>query len=109
MQYSIVEYSEIQQMPDFRFDAECYHPYYLQMEEALTRWPYSTIGDLSVSVINFGAYSLCNCIEFLDEGIPFLVTEDIKPNIVDTSRLHYISESVHHILRKSHCKKGKSF
>jgi hypothetical protein len=31
------------------------------------------------------------------------VTEDINNNVIETSRLHYISEEVHLLLHKSHC------
>lgn len=107
MQYSIVTLSEIASNFDFRIDAECYTPYHIEVERAISKKNFNIVEDYAVSVINFGAYSLCNYIEFLDDGKPFLVTEDINDNVIETSRLHYISEEVHLLLHKSHCFKGQ--
>ncbi len=107
MQYSIVDFSEIAKNSDFRIDAECYTPYHLKVERTISKKSFNLVEDYAVSVINFGAYSLCNYIEFLDSGKPFLVTEDINNNVIETSRLHYISEAVHLLLHKSHCFKGQ--
>lgn len=107
MQYSIVAISEIASNFDFRIDAECYTPYHIEVERAISKKNFNLVEDYAVSVINFGAYSLCNYIEFLDSGKPFLVTEDIGDNVIETSRLHYISEEVHLLLHKSHCFKGQ--
>lgn len=107
MQYSVVKFREVKNITDFRIDAECFKPIHLQTSELISRLPNRTIGQMSKSVINFGAYSLCNFIEFLSEGVPFIVTEDIRNNIIDTDNLHYISKEVHKILYKSHCKPGQ--
>lgn len=107
MQCSVVKFKEVKNITDFRIDAECFKPIHLRTAELISRLPNSTIGQMSRSVINFGAYSLCNYIEFLSEGVPFIVTEDIKNNIIDTDNLHYISKEVHRILYKSHCKPGQ--
>ncbi|MBA4321055.1 MAG: hypothetical protein C0412_21910 [Flavobacterium sp.] len=104
MQTSVVTFQEIKKIQDFRIDAECFKPIHIQTENLIEKKRHETIGDLSESVINFGAYSLCNFIEFLDKGIPFIVTEDIKNNIIDTDNLHYVSKDVHKILYKSHCR-----
>lgn len=107
MQTSVVNFQEIKKIQDFRIDAECFKPIHLQTENLIAKKRHETIGYLSESVINFGAYSLCNFIEFLGKGIPFIVTEDIKNNIIDTDNLHYISKDVHKILHKSHCRAGQ--
>ena len=103
MQYSIVTFSEIARNANLRIDAECYTPYHLEVERSISKKNFNLVEDYAASVINFGAYSLCNYIEFLDSGKPFLVTEDINNNVIETSRLHYISEEVHLLLHKSHC------
>ncbi|MCI5138889.1 MAG: restriction endonuclease subunit S, partial [Candidatus Electrothrix sp. AR1] len=107
MQSSIVSYLKLQEHPEFRIDAECYKPYHLKIEQSIKEKGFRLIEDCSISVINFGAYSLCNHIEFLDYGKPFLVTEDIKNNVIETGKLHYIAEEVHLLLHKSHCVKGQ--
>lgn len=107
MQTSIVAFNEIRKIQDFRIDAECFKPSHLQTEALIAKKRHETIGGLSESVINFGAYSLCNFIEFIEKGTSFIVTEDIKNNIIDTDNLHYISKDVHKILHKSHCRPGQ--
>jgi len=107
MQSSIVHYSKLLEHPEFRIDAECYKPYHLKVEQTIVKKGSKLIQDHAISVINFGAYSLCNHIEYLDSGKPFLVTEDIKNNIIETCKLHYISDEVHLLLHKSHCVKGQ--
>ena len=107
MQFSIVEFSKLQEHPEFRMDSECYKQYHLDVEKAITSKMFKTIQYYSSSVINFGAYSLCNNIIFQTSGRPFLVTEDIKNNIIEMDKLHYISENVHALLYKSHCSKGQ--
>ena len=107
MKHSIVNYNYIKKIVDFRIDAECYMPEYMKVESIIENKSYKTIDELSKSVINFGAYSLCNYIEFLDQGYPFIVTEDINNNIIDVSNFHHISKDVHEILYKSHCNKGQ--
>ena len=104
MQTSVVNFQEIKKIQDFRIDAECFKPIHLQTENLIEKKRHETIERLSESVINFGAYSLCNFIVFYSDGIPFIVTEDIRNNIIDTDNLHYISKEVHKILYKSHCK-----
>jgi type I restriction enzyme S subunit len=107
MECSIVNLRKVKEIQDFRIDAECFRPIHLYTENLIEQTKYETIGELAKSVINFGAYSLCNFIEFLSEGIPFIVTEDIKNNLIDTDNLHFISKEVHRILHKSHCKFGQ--
>lgn len=107
MQHSVVNYSKLMEHSEFRIDAECYTPYHLQVEKVLEKKGYKFIEDYALSVINFGPYSLCNYIEYIKSGKPYLVTENINNNIIDTSRLHYISDEVHALLHKSHCQKGQ--
>ena len=102
METSIITYSKLTEHPEFRIDAECYSPYHLEIEKSIEAKGFNLIQDFAVSVINFGAYSLCNYIEFLEAGKPFLVTENIKNNIIETGQLHYISDEVHLLLHKSH-------
>lgn len=104
MKYSIVTLRKIKEIEDFRIDAECFRPIHLKIEHLINKIRHEIIGNLSKSVINFGAYSLCNFIGFLPEGKPFIVTEDINDNIINTTNLHFISTEVHKILYKSHCK-----
>lgn len=107
METSIVNYSKLMEHPEFRIDAECYKPYHLEVERDIKKKGFVLIREHALSVINFGAYSLCNHIEFLEAGKAFIVTEDINNNVIDTNKLHYIFDDVHALLHKSHCKKGQ--
>jgi type I restriction enzyme M protein len=55
-------------------------------------------------VKSFGAYSLCNHIEYLEEGIPFLRCVNIKNSQVDFSDVIYIDKKSHDLLWKSEVK-----
>ncbi len=107
MDHSITTYSKLLEHPEFRIDAECYSDYHLGVERTIDNRGFRFVDDFASSVINFGAYSLCNYIKFLDKGKPFIVTENIYNNIIDTEHLLYVSEDVHTLLYKSHCKKGQ--
>ena len=93
MVYSIINYKYIKRIPGIRIDAECYKPDYLQAEKLISGFRNKKISELSKSVINFGAYSLCNYIKFLENGIPFIVTEDIDNNLMPESKAYNINVS----------------
>ena len=57
--------------------------------------------------MNFGAYSLCNFINFTDKGIPFLMTENIRHNYINWNIRKYVDNKSHKMLYKSHCHKGE--
>ena len=59
------------------------------------------------SIQNFGAYSLCNDIVFVDDGIPFLMTQNVRHNYIDWNNVRYVNEASHKMLYKSHCKKSQ--
>ena len=90
---------------DFRIDANTYKKEYVRAAIMLQSLNVKSIEDLMVSIQNFGAYSLCNLIEFTDAGIPFLMTQNVQHNYIDWSNLRHIDEKSHLILHKSHCKK----
>lgn len=66
-----------------------------------------SIEDKMRSIQNFGAYSLCNDIVFTDDGIPFLMTQNIRHNYIDWNDIRYVNQKSHKMLHKSHCKKGQ--
>ncbi|MBK7003183.1 MAG: restriction endonuclease subunit S [Rhodoferax sp.] len=66
-----------------------------------------SIGDISKSIQNFGAYSLCNFINFQDEGIPFLMTKNVRENYIDWNIEKFVDQKSHEILWKSHCHRGQ--
>ena len=91
---------------DFRIDANTYKKEYLASENTINKFKTQTIGSISVFVQNFGAYSLCNDIRFVDEGIPFLMTQNVRQNYIDWNSLRYVDSESHKMLYKSHCKRN---
>lgn len=85
---------------DLRLDAQYYCPDILALRQTLTRSPFPRcrLEDISRSIINFGAYSLCNDIKFLRSGVRFITAENIHDSYIDFSDCRFISEDQHHRL-----------
>lgn len=92
---------------DFRIDANTYKKEYLATDRLLSKRKTLSIGDISTSIQNFGAYSLCNFINFQDEGIPFLMTKNVRENFIDWNIEKYVDQKSHEMLWKSHCHRGQ--
>jgi len=73
--YSIIQKSQLKDL--HRIDADYYQPEYLKVEQTLKSIKTVSIHELSESVVNFGAYSLCNYIVWQESGIPYLNVENI--------------------------------
>src|SRR3990167_8613109 len=87
-----------------RIDPDYYQPKYLQLAKRLSQSALKEKGILRRyihSAINFGAYSLCNYIVFVDSGVPYLYTQDIRDNYIDLDNLHFITPDVDELLYKS--------
>lgn len=92
---------------DFRIDANTYKKEYLESDRLLMKIKTRSIEDISVSVQNFGAYSLCNFIKFQNEGIPFLMTKNVRGNYIDWNIEKFVDQTSHDMLWKSHCHRGQ--
>lgn len=87
-----------------RIDPDYYHSEFLQLAERLSQSALKERGILKRyihSAINFGAYSLCNYIVFVETGVPYLYTQDISHNSIDFDKLHFITHNVDKLLYKS--------
>ena len=102
-----VEFSVCKSIIDFRIDANTYKKDYLITEKLIDSLANKSIDNLSESVQNFGAYSLCNFIEFQETGIPFLMTQNIRENFIDWKIEKFVDKKGHEMLHKSHCRKGQ--
>lgn len=102
-----VEFNECKNIIDFRIDANTYKKDYIKTDKLIKSIPNATIEELSISVQNFGAYSLCNDINFTDSGIPFLMTQNVRHNYIDWNIEKFVDEDSHRMLWKSHCHNGQ--
>ena len=91
-----------------RIDAEYFQKEQLRIEQKLQELSAVRLDKLSKSIINFGAYSLCSEIDYIDEGVPFLNVGDIKPNWIDTTKAKLITpDSSRNLLPKSVVREGQ--
>jgi len=107
LEISIINLSECKSIIDFRIDSNTYKKDYLKSDILIKSKNPINIESISNSVQNFGAYSLCNFINFTEEGIPFLMTENVRHNYIDWNIRKYVDIESHKMLYKSHCHKGE--
>ena len=103
----IINFSVCTSIIDFRIDANTFKKDYIKSDKLINSIRYSTIEDISTSVQNFGAYSLCNFINFSSFGIPFLMTQNVRHNYIDWNIEKFVNKESHIMLSKSHCRKGQ--
>jgi restriction endonuclease S subunit len=109
MQYSVVNYKTVLADNElFRIDADFFRTDYLNSENKIKLHKWDYLGNLSKQIINFGAYSLTNQINYLDQGVPFLNVGDIKDNWIDIENVKRIDEKLsQNVLKKSLCKENQ--
>jgi restriction endonuclease S subunit len=103
--HSIIRKSQLER--GYRLDAEYYQPEYLEVAEKVNSLPHQTLEGISESIVSFGAYSLTNFIEWQDDGIPFIVAENIKEGFISYEGARYISDKTDEILKKSRVRSGQ--
>jgi len=107
LEVSEVSFSKVKEIVDFRIDSNSYLKEYLFYDDLLKAKNCKPLIDFAKSIQNFGAYSLCNFINFVPRGIPYLMVQSIGENIIDWDSVKYIDESSHKLLHKSHCNKNQ--
>lgn len=107
LEISIINSSVCENIVDFRIDADTYKKKYLREEAILKGLKSKPIEKVITSIQNFGAYSLCNEINFVEDGIPFLMTQNVRDNYISWDNIRYVDKRSHEMLHKSHCKKGQ--
>jgi len=103
--YSIINKSQLE--GGLRLDAEYYQPYYLEAKNKLLKLPHRTLGEISESLLSFGAYSLTSFITWEESGIPFIVAENVKEGFIDFEGVRYINKKADELLRKSRVHEGE--
>jgi type I restriction enzyme S subunit len=95
-----------------RLDVDFYRGDYIAALQAIvtaSTCQIRSIGEISQRVFNFGAYSLCNLIEFVEPDattVPFLNVGDIDDLVVRVEDAKHIQSAIHLQLPKSQCKPG---
>lgn len=79
---------------NYRFDSDFFKKEFIGSEQIIKSKEWDYLGILSKQIINFGAYSLCNFIEFFDEGVPYLNVADIKPNKISYNQAKKINKDL---------------
>jgi hypothetical protein len=94
--------------PNTRIDSDFFRRSYLQDDDVVQAKKWAYLGDVSKSIINFGAYSLTNQIEFLEEGVPYINVGDIKENNILVENAKRIDEKLSAtVLKKSLALEGQ--
>ncbi len=101
--YSIIQKSQLERAN--RLDAEYYQPEYLEVNRKVNSLPHETLETVSESIVSFGAYALTNFIEWQEDGIPFIVAENIKEGFISYEGIRYINDKTDEILKKSRVQK----
>lgn len=111
LELSVLKLSEAQKDNETkRIDSEYFKKEYLENEEIILKHEWDYLGNLAKSIINFGAYSLCNYIEYVDknDGVPFLNVGDIRENSINYENAKYIPlNTSKNILYKSLAKENQ--
>ncbi len=106
MQYSIVNFKQLEQGVSFRFDAEFFHPRALLFEKRINGLHGKTIKEYGCSVVSGPFGSSLTSDAYLKSGIPFVRISDLRDFIIDTTDLTYISQENHIRLSSSKLKIG---
>lgn len=97
--HSVIPKSQLESA--HRLDAEYYQPEYLEVNKKVNSLPHETLDAVSESIVSFGAYALTNFIEWEEDGIPFIVAENIKEGFISYEGVRCINGKTDEILKKS--------
>jgi len=88
----------------FRYDSNFFLKEFIKNENLIRNKKHSTLKEIGVSLLSFGAYSLNNDVEYVDSGVPFIRGINMKKGRIDFSNIIYISEKANALLWKSEVK-----
>lgn len=105
LEISEVMFQYVKQSSDiFRVDSTFFKREYLKDENLIRKKNNKTLIELQNSILSFGAYSLNNHVNYLDEGIPFIRGINMKNGRIDFSNTIYINKKANELLWKSEVK-----
>ena len=90
----------------FRIDSNFFQKEFIRSELVIRGKKSLTLAARGAVLQSFGAYSLNNQVEYLDEGVPFIRGVNMKKGRVSFSNLICISEEANSLLWKSEVKPG---
>lgn len=93
---------------NYRIDSSFFKKQFVLEENLIKKDKWNYLENLCKSIVNFGAYSLCNHIKFLDSGVPYLNVSEIKENFIEWENAKKIDENLsENLLHKSLVKKNQ--
>ncbi|NJL57158.1 hypothetical protein HC928_19990 [bacterium] len=102
MESQLLSISYLKQQP--RWDFRYFDPKYLEVEKLLHEgeYPLEPLGKFTRQIQNFGAYSLCNLLKWVEDenAIPYLRITNLKEDGIDWSDVLKIAPEVHEQLPK---------
>src|SRR5581483_8606339 len=86
-----------------RWDFRYFEPKYIKAEQEIKngKYPIEPLGKYVNEILNFGAYSLCNLLEWVDEGVPYIRVTDLKEDGISWEDVPHIPKHIHEQLPKS--------
>src|SRR5262249_53930167 len=91
-----------------RWDYRYFEPKYLEVENLLETGKYRVemLSEYTSSIVNFGAYSLCNLLVWVSEGVPYIRVTDLREDGINWEAVPHIPLEVHKQLPKSNVYSG---
>lgn len=105
MEFSIISKSKLEEL-SLRVDPEYYRPEFIKIEKKIKSREWKELSYFKKHIRSFGAYSLCNQIEYKESGIPFLRCQDIKDGYIDLTNCLFIDKPTSRLLWKSDVEPG---
>ena len=101
LEISEVKFSYVKLNDVFRVDSNYFQKIFLQQEKNILKNKSTQLIELGCDLKSFGAYSLNNQVEYMDEGIPFVRGINLKGGRIKFNDIIYISLEAHKLLWKS--------
>lgn len=104
LEISEINFSYVKLNSIFRFDSNYFQKELLNQEGLIRNHNYRTLLDYKADLKSFGAYSLNNFVEYLEEGVPFIRGINMKKGRILFENMVFISEKANDLLWKSEVK-----
>lgn len=107
LEVTIVKLSYILANNDiFRFDSNYYQKEFINAEFLIRDKKYFRLNSKEIEIKSFGAYSLNNEVEYVNEGVPFIRGINMKKGRIQFNDMLFITHEANKLLWKSEVKPG---